>query len=330
MQLGFASFVSLRREGVTTFPSCIIATLQGNIQMGSILIKKLNLIKCLGFCRAAALSLLLFALGSFEAKGQKASSDSSYTFQSDQAFYHPGDLRGITFHPQEHRSCGDNSNAAPGEISITFKQIELVITGVPELDSSYYLADIQKSKEGFIAEILDRDHPSVPFSLVIQTDEESFVKRFTLHTLDDGRHDFILPDRPAVDRARLDSTFTNREEFNLELYDSTFSFTFVPFLYEAHIVLQSGIEILDGSVNFIFTGDSVIFNGPEETKEFEIRNIEHDASGEPGLAGTRYRIGLDLRTGGKKGEKVFIALFFDTWHDLEYIVWGPSRYYPRP
>lgn len=264
------------------------------------------------------------------AQAQQSSSDSTYTYLSDQAFYHPADLRGATFHPQEYRSGGDLRYLAPGEISLTFSQIELSITGVEGLDTSYYLADIQKAKEGFVAELLDHEHPSVPFRLVIYTDDEAFVRRLTLFTLEKGRHDFILPDRPAIDRARMDSVFTNREEFHLELYDSTFAFTFVPFLFEAHIALQSGIEILDGSVQFVFSGDSVVFVGPEEGKAFEIREIDHSASGEPGQAGTRYRIGLDLRSGGKRGEKVYIALFLDTWHDLEYLVWGPSRYYPRP
>ncbi len=256
--------------------------------------------------------------------------DSAYTFQSDQAFFHPADLRGMTFHPQEHRSGGDVSVAAPGALSITFGQTELKVTGVPDLDSSFYLADIQKSKEGFVAEILDKAHPSVPFSLVVHTDEESFVKRFTLYTLEKGRHDFVLPDRPAVDRAKMDSLFTNRAEFHLEEYDSTFSFLFVPFLFEEHVAMQSGIELLDGKTTFQFSPDSLIFTGTEDPQEFEILKIEHSASGEPGLAGTRYRIGLELRSGGKRGEKAYLAMFLDTWHDLEYVVWGPSRFYPRP
>jgi len=275
--------------------------------------------------------LLLLAAPHFaRAQDLKSSQDSSYTFQSDQAFFHPADLRGMTFHPQEHRSGGDISVAAPGGISITFDQTELKITGVDGLDSSYYLADIQKSKEGFIAEILDRNHPSVPFSMVVHTDDESFVKRFTLYTLEQGRHDFVLPDRPAVDRAKLDSLFTNRAEFNLEVYDSTFSLLFVPFLYEAHVALQSGIALLDGSSTFDFGPDSVTITLPEGGGEFEILNIDHSASGEPGQAGTRYRIGLELRSGGKRGQKAYLALFLDTWHDLEYLVWGPSRFYPRP
>jgi hypothetical protein len=275
--------------------------------------------------------LLLFAAPFFaRAQDLKSAQDSSYTFQSDQAFFHPADLRGMTFHPQEHRSGGDISVAAPGGISITFDQTELKITGVDGLDSSYYLADIQKSKEGFIAEILDRNHPSVPFSMVVHTDDESFVKRFTLYTLEQGRHDFVLPDRPAVDRAKLDSLFTNRAEFNLVEYDSTFSLLFVPFLYEAHVALQSGIELLDGSSTFAFGADSVTITLPEGGGAFEILNIDHSTSGEPGQAGTRYRIGLELRSGGKRGQKAYLALFLDTWHDLEYLVWGPSRFYPRP
>jgi len=281
----------------------------------------------------AAMTGLFWALAAplmAHAQDLSAVLDSSYTFQSDQAFYHPADLRGMTFHPQEHRSGGDISFAPPGGLSITFDQIELKITGVDGLDSSYYLADIQKSEEGFIAEILDRNHPSVPFSMVVHTDEESFVKRFTLFTLDQGRHDFTLPDRPAVDRAELDALFTNRQEFNLEVYDSTFSLLFVPFLYEAHVALQSGIELLDGSSTFAFGPDSVVITLPEGGGEFEILEIDYSASGEPGLASTRYRIGLELSTGGKRGQKAYLALFLDTWHDLEYLVWGPSRFYPRP
>ncbi len=254
----------------------------------------------------------------------------SYTFQSDRAFFHPADFRGMTFHPSEHRSGGDTDRMPAGALSISFKQTELKITGVEGLDSAYYLADIQKTQEGFIAEILDRKHPSVPFHLLIHTDEESFVKGFTLYTLEQGRHDFLLPDRPAVDRARLDELYTKREQFFLETYDSTFFFDFVPFLFEAHVALQSGIEIMDGETHFLFSPDSVSYQGAEGNKSYSIKEIEHSISGEPGQAGTRYRVGLHLRSGGKKGEKVYMALYMDAWHHLEYVAWGPSRYYPRP
>jgi hypothetical protein len=257
-------------------------------------------------------------------------STADYTFQSDRAYFHPADLRGVTFHPREYRSGGDVEWVEPGGIAIVIGQVDLKVAGIPGLDSIYYLADIQKSQEGFVAEILDRKHPSVPQTLIIHTDEESFVQRFTLYTLNKGWHEFLLPDRPAVDRARLDSVFTNRMEFHLETYDSSFAFTFVPFLFEAHVALQSGIELLDGQTLFHFSGDSVIFEGSEGREAFSIREIDHSSNGEPGRAGTRYRIGLELKQGGKRGTRTYMALFFDVWQDLEYLVWGPSRYYPRP
>jgi hypothetical protein len=320
-----------------------------------------------------------------------AGENAEYSYQSDRAFFHPADFRGISFNPETHISIGENETVQAGSVTLTFGSIDLTISGVEGLDSTYYLANIQRSPEGFLAEIINPKHPSAPMRLVIETDEEHFITQMELQSRSQGKHLFKLPKRSPLDRAKLDALYTNRIEFHLEEYDTTTFFEFVPFLIEPDVAAESGMEVLDGETKFVFGPDTVVFIDPDGAEHvLQIHNIEHDQFGEEGAASTRYRILLELNTvpkpepaeadslaevvaipgaertdqiltdvlppateeegeagsetKGKKGRKgrkkrkdhaprgepVVMALFFDTWHDLEYVVLGPARYYPRP
>lgn len=316
----------------------------------------------------------------------------AYSYQSDRAFFHPADFRGISFNPQVHLTIEDDGQVKEiveaGDVTLTFGSIDLTIGGVEHLDSTYYLANIQRSPEGFLAEVINPKHPSAPMRLIIKTDEEHFITEMELQSRSHGTHLFKLPKRNPTDRAALDKLYTNRIEFHLEEYDTTTFFEFVPFLIEPDVAQESGMELLDGETKFVFGPDTVVFFDPDGTENvLQIHHIEHDQFGEEGAASTRYRILLELNTvakpepeegdtipelempsteridqilsdvvadqsdpeassgkrkkrdkkerKGKKGkaptgEPVIMALFFDTWHDLEYLVLGPARYYPRP
>lgn len=316
-----------------------------------------------------------------------AKAPDAYSYQSDRAFFHPADFRGMAFNPQTHITVGENETVEAGDVTLTFGTIDLTISGVKNLDSTYYLANIQRSPEGFLAEIINPNHPSAPMRLVIETDEEHFITEMELQSRSQGVHRFKLPKRDPLDRAKLDALYTNRIEFHLEQYDTTTFFEFVPFLIEPDVAAESGMELLDGEAKFVFGPDTVVFIDPDGTENvLQIHKTSHDQFGEEGAASTRYRILLELNTvpkpepaegdtlpqlemptaqrndqilndaveeedpeaenrkrrkkrgKGKKGrngkepggEPVVIALFFDAWHDIEYVVLGPARYYPRP
>lgn len=289
----------------------------------------------------ASIVLLLAALLPLCAAGQTAGDGPSaegqsptYSYQSDRAFFHPADFRGVTLHPSEHVTGGETIFSAPGGISLAFGGIDLTISGVEGLDSTYYLADIQRSPEGFLAEIINPRHPSVPMRMTIGTDEDHFVHEVRLTTLEQGIHTFKLPERSAVDRAELDSLFTNRIEFHLEAYDTTTFFDFVPFLIEPDVAAESGVHVLDGETRFSFRPDSVLFAAPDGSEVgFFIDAVLQDQDGEDGAATTRYRMLLECSTGGPRKrdrQRAVIGIFFDAWHDAEYVVLGPARYYPRP
>ena len=277
------------------------------------------------------LLLVLAVLCSSVVLNAQEAEEPTYSYQSDRAFFHPADFRGITFYPSEHRVGPEVAYAAPGGISLTFNTISLVIEGVEGLDTAYYLADIQKSSKGFLAEVINPAHPSIPMRLAMTTDDEHFITEFTLRTLEQGTHTFTLPERSPGDLEQLDSLYTNRQDFHVEEYDTNMAFVFVPFLIEPDVTAESGTELLDGETSFEFLRDSVYFHAPDGSEvAFEILEIVHDQFGDDGAATTRYRIVLHVKTSGKKGKKAAIALFFDAWRDAEYVVLGPARYIPRP
>ena len=257
--------------------------------------------------------------------------ETSFSFRSDRAFFHPADFRGYTFHPKTYSWAGHTLNVDPGSISLSFQDSELLVTGIEGMDQ-FYLADVQKTGFGFFAELIGRDRPSVPYTLSIYADNDGFVSQLVLFTFDNGKHIFLLPERPNEDLKKLDALYTNVRDYTVEGYDSLVGLSFVPFLGIPDIAQEVGFEQLDGTTMIHFDDDSLTFESAGANEIFTIIDISHHASGPPGHMGTRYAIHLALLPEGakKKKQAIRMRIYLDPWHHIEYIAMGNSRFYPRP